>query len=485
MPRLTRLVAAVLLSAFAVSASAQALSGPAPPAAARTEVELQLAKMESVPQILAMARQFEKDEKWQNYQFAMQRVLELRPHAGNIKLELAAAYAMQEKLTETYDLLVKMQTAGYGYPLADDDRFALARGTGVWGYVQKGFETNAAPKGTGSVAFTLPARDLLIESITYDSKRKQFLAGSVRTGEVFLVDAKGATKPFIKPDKENLLFGVFDLAADNAHDVLWIASAAIPHVQHATADDYGRGGLWKFQLSTGKFLGRWIVPADDKAHVIATVAVNPAGQPFVADHASARIYTLVAGQLKLIVQNPKLISIRAIAPSADNKTLYFADHELGLFGLDLTTGRAFDIGSAQTVTLFGIESLAWYDGALVAVQNGIVPRRSVRFELSDDRRVVKRAQALDAAKPEFAAMTRGVVVGDDFYFVANSQKSAYDGSGKPRDAKALEGARIYRSDAATAKGSVAGAIAAENGVAKQSAPEIDTAESDAPKANPQ
>lgn len=443
-----RLLVACAVACVAVTASAQLLPNAPPP---KTQTELTLAKIDSVPQLLQLARGYEEQKKWQDYQFAMQRVLELRPHAGNIKLELAAAYAMQDKLQESYDILVKMQGAGYGYPIADDDRFALARDTGVWKYVSEGFAANARPNGPGKVEVKLPADDLLIESVTWDTKRKQLLAASVRTGIIFTIDAKGALKPFIKPDAENLLLGSFDLYADNAHNVLWVASAGIPHVKHVKAADYGRAGLWKFALDSGKFLGRWIVPNDGKPHVIATVTANPAGQPFVADHTTAQVYTLVGDQLKLIVQNPKLTSIRALAASADNKTLYFADHELGLFGLDLASGRAFDIASAPSVTLFGIESLAWFDGTLVATQTGIEPRRSVRFELTDDHKLVKRAQVLDAAKPEFTALTRGTIVDQTFYFVANSQKVKYDGAGKLINPAALDGVVIYASNANAAR----------------------------------
>src|SRR5690606_25265435 len=74
------------------------------------------------------------------------------------------------------------------------------------------------------------------------------------------------------------------------------------------------------------------------------------------------------------------------------------------------------------------------------------PKRVTRLHLSDDGRAVVRAMPLDAGKPEFELPTYGTVAGDQFYFVANSQKNAYDSFGSPKDASKLEPVKVYRSN---------------------------------------
>lgn len=423
---------------------AQALPGAPPPPSAD---ETKLAKVDSVPRLLAMGAKLQQAGDWRRYQLVMKRILELRPHAGNIRIELAAAYAMQGMKTEAYDVLVKMIAAGYAYDIANDARFDKVSDTKVWDYVVENFARFAKPTGVGKVAFTLPAGDHMFESVAYDEKRKQFLVGSVRTGEVAIVAADGSTKPLVKADADNGLWGAFDLLADSKRDLLWVASSAIPHVKHAKAIDYGRAGLFRFRLSDGKFLGSTLLPKDRRQHILSSVTGNPRGDVFVADSVTGQVFKLDGKELRLVVQNPKLASIRAIAASGDDKTLYFADYELGVFGLDLATGRAFDVPVPPSITLFSIESMYWYDGSLVAVQNGFPPQRTVRFKLSSDGRRIVEAQPLDAAKPELSAPTRGVVANDRFYVVANSQKAKYDIYGIPRDASKLERVRVYESDA--------------------------------------
>jgi hypothetical protein len=438
----TTFLAALL--AAAGTAHAQALPNAPPPPKSETEAEL--AKLTVVPQVLAKAGEYLKAEDWRRYGFAMQRVLELRPLAANIKLELAAAYAMQEMLPETYDLLVRLQSSGYAFDIEADERFAKARGTGVWDYVVQGFKDNGAESGTGKLAFEMPKDDLLLESLAYDSTRKVHLAGSARTGAIYRVAANGKLGGFIRADADNGLWGVFDLVADPAHDALWVASAAIPHVKHATPIDYGRSGVWRFKLSNGKFERKWLLPDDGKPHMLTALSVNPKGDVFVVDSLLSEIRMLDGAGFKLILRNPALQAVRGVAAAADNKTVYFSDHEQGVFGVDLSTGRAFDMRFPAQSNLFGVDALAYYNGNLVAVQNGVPPFRIARFTLTPDGRGIQRIQGLDSARKAFGALAKGVVVVDKFHVIANSQKGHYDGRGKLAAGAKLEPVRVWESD---------------------------------------
>jgi hypothetical protein len=376
----------------------------------------------------------------------MQRILQLRPHAGNIRLELSAAYAMQDKKTEAYDGLVRLQSTGYVFEIADDQRFENLHGTELWDYLVTNFKANNIPFGEGKVAYTLPKDDLLIESLAYDANASRFLAGSVRTGTIYTVSAKGALTPFIKPDAANGLWGVFDMAVDTARDTLWVASSAVVAVKHAKALDYGRAGVFAFSLSTGKFKAKYLPAADNKQHVFSSITVAPKGDVYVGDSNTRQVFKVEGTGLRVVVQHPKLASIRGVAVSGDNKLLYLADYEMGLFGLDLTTGNAFDMRVPQMLTLFGIESVYWHDGRLVIVQNSFEPKRVMRLELSKDGRDIVGSQALDAGNAAFGMPTRGAIAGDKFYFVANSQKHQYDAYGLVKDKSKLEGARVFVSN---------------------------------------
>jgi len=95
---------------------------------------------------------------------------------------------------------------------------------------------------------------------------------------------------------------------------------------------------------------------------------------------------------------------------------------------------------------------------LIVVQNGFPPARVMRLQLDETGTRVQHAQALDAAKPEFGLPTQGVVVGDAFWVIANSQRGQYDSYGIPKDAAKLKPVHVYRSDITFAADSGKGVI---------------------------
>jgi hypothetical protein len=424
-------------------APAPAAAPAAPPLPA--DIKAQIERSNTVQPLLALGQRFNAEGNWPLYETTMKRVSELRPHAGNIRLELAAAYAMQDNKPAGYDALLALRDQGWGFDVAADPRFEKLHGTEVWSFLVDGFKANREADGRGSVAMQLPAGDLLVEALAWDPQRKQLLAGSVRSGEVSLVADDGTLATLVAPDADNGLWGVFEMATDPARDRLYVASAAIPHVKHAKGEDYGRSGVWTFELSSGKYLARAILPRDGRNRLITGLAMTPDGTVYAADSQARQVFKLEGDTLRTLVDNPRLTSIRGLAASGDGKRLYFSDFELGLFGIDLGTGRPFDVKVGKAVSLFGIESLYWHDGNLIAVQNGMRPARIARLVLTPDGTGVTAAQPIDVAQRGFGQPTRGALAGDVLFVVANSQKGGYTGLGVPKDVAKLERIRIWRS----------------------------------------
>ncbi len=395
-------------------------------------------------QLLVMYRQAGDSERalW-----ALERLAKLRPNVGSIHFQLALTYAAMGEKTKTYDKLIHMQSAGYGYDLDKDPRFAKVADTKVWDYIVKNLKINLDPFGEGKVAFKLPGGDQLFESIAYDPGRKGFLVGSARDGTVSRVDAKGHLSDFIKPNAENGLWSVYALGVDAKHDALYVASTASVYFKDLPKTDFGKAGVFKFRLSDGKFLHSYLLPAEGSPHTLSSMTVGPTGQVFVADGVLNQIWRLDGDSLKMIWSDERLTSVRGMAVSDDGKTLYFADHALGIFGIDLAKSRAFDmVYDPESLVLGGIEGMYWYDHTLVVIESDMQPKRVMRLTIADDGRTITKAMPLDSAAPEFTLPTVGAVDGDMLYFIANSQRNQYDTYGAPKDAAKLQPVVIYRSN---------------------------------------
>jgi len=205
--------------------------------------------------------------------------------------------------------------------------------------------------------------------------------------------------------------------------------------------------VFKFRLSTGRLLNKFLLAPDNQPRTLSSIAVSKNGQVFAADGLRNIIYRFDAGALKPMVENPKLTSIRGLAVSDDSKRLYFADYALGVFGVDLAAGSAFDLDyAADKLVLGGIDGLYWFDGTLVVIENGMSPKRVMRLKLDKDGRRIDAVMPIDVANAAFGIPTYGAIDGDGLYFIANSQKNDYDQYGVLKDTSKLEGVRVFRSD---------------------------------------
>jgi sugar lactone lactonase YvrE len=440
-------LASVLCAAVPAAAANAQGAGGQPPLDPAKLTEAQIAQTQVPTALLRLAAIYKQSGDQERLTWALERLVALQPNVGDLKLALATAYAQRGEKSKTYELLLAMQKQGFGYDLADNPNFSKVADTRAWKYVVENLAANLKPFGEGKVAFTLPAGDMLLESLAYDPKRKQFLAGSVREGKVYRVGKDGKLEEFIAPDAQNGLWSVYAMAADPDDDALYVASTASVYFKGFDQADFGKAGVFKFRLSSGKLLDKYLLAPDRQPRTLSSIAVGKGGLVFAADGLRNVIYRLDGGQLKPMVENPKLTSLRGMAVSGDGKTLYFADYAMGVFGVDLAAGKAFDLEhNPAALTLGGIDGLYWYDGALVAIENGMTPRRVIRLSLGENGRGIVKATPLDVANPAFGLPTYGTIDGEGLYFVANSQKNAYDTYGTPKAGAKLEPVRVFRSN---------------------------------------
>jgi sugar lactone lactonase YvrE len=441
-----------ILCAFAFAIAPLAFAQQAPGRGAGIDpaslTQEQIAQTQVPSALFRLAALYKQNGDMQRLEWTLQRLVVLQPNTTDLKLALATAYAMEGKKTETYDTLLAMQRAGYGYDLAGNPNFAKVADTRVWTYIVDGLKANLKPFGEGKVAFTLPGGDHLYESLAWDPARKQFLVGSVRDGTIQRADRDGRLTDFIKPDAQNGLWSVYALAAVPSDDALYVASTASVYFKGFAQADYGKAGVFRFKLSTGKLEDKYLLgPSAGQVQTLSSITAGKGGLVFAADGLRNIIYKLDGHELKPMVGNPRLTSVRGLALSGDDKTLYFADYALGVFGVDLAAGKGFDLQYAVTsLALGGIDGLYWYDHMLIAIQNGMTPHRVMRLALSDDGRSITRAMPLDAARPELTLPTYGTIADDGLYFVANSQKNAYGAYGTPKDDAKLQPVQVFRSD---------------------------------------
>lgn len=388
---------------------------------------------ENVPDLLVKANTAYIDKDYVVFRDSLIQLRKLRPNNSDYMYQLVIAYALLDKKSSAYDLMLRMQQQGLGYDFAADANSVNLQGTQVFDYVDKLLKQAMEPMGESEPVFTLPQSLLAPEAITWDESRQKFLIGSVAEGRIYAVGKDGQIEELLVASDENGMWAVFDLLVDQARNRLWVSSAATPRFSRHDSIDQGRSGLFEFELDSLKFVRRYPVPVDGRPHNLGSMVQNPAGDIFIVDRILPIIYRKPVGEkkLKAVMASNEMVSMRGIAIQADGRIMYVADRELGILVIDIEAGRARKLAVASTLNLGGIDGLYLWENHLIVIQNGIKPERIMRLQLDASGTRVVGVRPLAVAKPEFDYPNFGVVLEGNLYFFGNSQWPDGDTSPKP------------------------------------------------------
>jgi hypothetical protein len=116
------------------------------------------------------------------------------------------------------------------------------------------------------------------------------------------------------------------------------------------------------------------------------------------------------------MKNDHFIYPNGIALSPDEKKFYFATLG-GIIIADIGTRDWTFLRHPEKMTAFGIDGLYFHKNSLVAVQNGYI--QISRFYLNRNLNSIEKMEILEINNPQLNVPTTGVIVGDDFYYIAN------------------------------------------------------------------
>lgn len=285
----------------------------------------------------------------------------------------------------------------------------------------------ATPVNRSSVAIVLPEKDLLAENVAFDPRDGAFFVGSTRHGKVVRRSRNGTVADFIPAGRDGMWM-VIGMKVDTARNSLWVnSSGGSNYLRHAAADA-GKAALFRFDLATGRLVARY-APSEPGPHFFNDLVIGRGGLIYVTDMAAGAIYVVDPAAERLSVwQRPTGLSDpNGITVSGDQRTLYVASDE-GISAFDIATRTRTVLPHPDSIDVLGIDGLYWINGALVGIQ-GWRRNRVQRFALSGDGMRITGAQVVEANHPMFMNPTTGVVVGDELYYVANSQFGSISSTG--------------------------------------------------------
>jgi len=390
----------------------------------------------------SLARKAYQEKNYPTFLENMKLAAQLRPNHPRLMYNLAVAHALNGHQAYAVKWLRRTADMGLIFPAASDKDFDSLHDLSDFKQVLKRFEKNKAPKINSLQAFTVQEKDLVPESLAYDETTDVFYLSSVYKRKILSITPSGEVKVFAA--ESDGLWSVMGMKVDRANHVLWVCTTAHQQMSNYRPEDKGKSALLKYDLKTGKLLGKF-EPADTtKPHWLGDLAINSKGDVFATDSVTPAIYVVRHGgnKLETFLEGAPFVSPQGLDFTKDQKQLFVADYSKGIFLVDLKTKKASSI--ASDFAILGIDGLYAYKGSLICVQNGVNPQRVIRLTLNKNLNHFDRFETIEANNPVFDEPTLGVLVKDRFYFIANSQWGAIDQSGHLAPADKLKDPMILK-----------------------------------------
>jgi sugar lactone lactonase YvrE len=356
------------------------------------------------------------------------------------------AFSRAGRFTEAFAALGLLVEKGIASDVLVSPAFEGLRDHARWPDWQARLQDLVAPTSRSVVAFRLNEPDFIPEAMTYDRGSRRFLIGSLYKRKVVAVDEITGRAADYATFREAGFLSVLGIEADNTRGALYVLSAGGREMQGYTAETDGQSFLHRLQLSSGRQVTKVAPPAVEGGHLLNDLVQAADGTLYMTDSKASVVYRWKPGSrgLETVATIGRHLYPNGITPSADWRALYVA-HMEGLSRIDLRTREVTPVGHPASMTLVGIDGLDQYRGDLVAVQNGLPGvSRVVRLRLAADGLNVVAMDVLDANLPDHDIPTTGVVVGDGYYYIANSQLRRFTAPGVAGPAESLQKPVIRR-----------------------------------------
>lgn len=279
-----------------------------------------------------------------------------------------------------------------------------------------------------SEAFRIKDKNLIPEGIAYDPADKSFYVGSITQRKIVRVNSKGKISDFAVS-----LHQILGMKVDTLGRKLWVCgNAALDSGEFVSA-------VYVFSIPEGSLLKKYQITGK-KRHLFNDVVITSGGDAYVTDSSGGGVYIIQKSHdaIEEFVKPGSIPGPNGIALTPDEKRILVATAgRLGIASVDL---ESREIGTLQSdrYLLIGYDGIYRYRNSIIGVQNVTFPEGVLQLTCDEAFTKVEKVEFVAVSVPEFHIPTTGVVVGDHFYFIANSHvDQVAENNGQIRDPAAV------------------------------------------------
>ncbi len=296
------------------------------------------------------------------------------------------------------------------------------------------FNVHAQNLNTSHIAFTVPEKDLLPESIAYDSIKNEFYIGSTRKGKIIKISKDGSHQDFISSKQEGLWM-IIGIKVDAERRILWVCSSGGDNLEGYTRKDDKEGrpaGVFKFNLDTGVLIKKYVLDNPGEVHFFNDLVILRNGSVYVthmfSEHALYQI-TQDKDQLEKVMVLDTIKYPNGLTLSNDESKLYIAHSEgVSVMNVSNKSTKMVEVPEGTKIARKeSIDGLYFYNNSLIGIQPDI--NTVQQFVLDKSGSKVIKTKSLEINHPMMNNPTTGELVDDMLYYVANAQFGSFNDDG--------------------------------------------------------
>lgn len=413
--------------------------------AVAASVAAQTSAIQELQELQAQMQKSHARNDWHSYLASAEKMKALVNGEPDSLLDVARASAHLGDVNTAFRNLEQFVDMGQSTDLLGTlPDFAALRNQTEFTKIQDRMKANQSPISLSSTAYSLPDSNLLAEDLDFDPHTRRFFITSVREKKIVSVDANGKMADFAKsPDNWPMLA----IKVDPSRGVVWATEVAMQGFTFAPQPDWGRSAVLCYDISNGKLLSRVEGP---HGSALGDMVLAPDGSVIVSDGDGGGVYRLALRQNALErLDAGDFISPQTPAMHPDGKHIFVPDYVRGIGVLEVTTKQVRWLSMEGRFALNGVDGLYFDHDLLIAVQNGTSPERVVTFRMDPTLTRIQSETIIERSTKTLGDPTHGVILGKDFYYIANSGWDVIDEHGNMKSGSRQSAPRIMRASLQT------------------------------------
>jgi REP element-mobilizing transposase RayT len=365
--------------------------------------------------------------KFSDFIYFLNKADSIRPNSYNVKYNLAAGLSKTNQLEKSFEKLKETLLLQAKFTFWQDSDFINIQNSIYKEKLESYYQNLKLEKKLSSISFTLKDKSIHPEGMAYDPNSKRYFFASIQKRTVIEIEKDKQNDQFLKLKEP--VYAVLAVKIDFKNNNLWLASSAIPEMSGFTADLKGKSVIVKCNLKTGEELERFNL---DGNHVFGDLIISASGDVYISDSGETHLYWIKKNtkKIELFLTINQAWNLQGLTFDKNEKNIFIADYIAGIFKINLLTKTIQKIMSEKIENERGLDGIYYFNGSILALQNGTSPKRVRKYQLNSEENKITKHIIYEQNNPNLNEPTQGLIYLNEFYYIGNSPWAAYDEKGQ-------------------------------------------------------